>query len=467
MRDILKYIPGFRSGQKPKMVFALIYYAFSLLMLTSGISYFLFFIAAPFMIFYGISAFKNKSKESIAVCIAAFAIMCIGISTMPKTDTTTTKQTNVASNTQTKKASMPIKKESGTSTAVSGNLKVHYINVGQGDSELIQQGDKNMLIDTGTNASTDTLISYLQSQNIKKIDYLVLTHPHEDHIGGADAVINKFDIGTIYMPKVTTTTKTFEDIITAMKNKNLKATAPNPGDTFKLGEANCEILGPINSNKEDLNTYSIVMKVTFGSNKFMFTGDAQASNEEDMINKGYDLSADVLKVGHHGSHTSTSENFLNKVNPKYAVISCGKNNDYGHPHKETMERLQSKNIPVYRTDESGTIVCTSDGNNITFSCKPGDYKYGSEGKLESSNLNKSNSTGNGSSQDQTSGTSSNSISHESRSNDDQGTMVYVTPKGKKYHVAGCRTIKGSSTAIPLSQAKSEGYTPCKVCNPPQ
>ncbi|AZV59035.1 MBL fold metallo-hydrolase [Clostridium sp. AWRP] len=376
------------------------------------------------------------------------------------------KTTSQSSTTTTQKEN-----SSNTKQSVSGNLKVHYINVGQGDSELIQQGDKNMLIDTGTNASTDTLISYLQSQNIKKIDYLVLTHPHEDHIGGADAVINKFDIGTIYMPKVTTTTKTFEDVMTAMKNKNLKATTPNPGDTFKLGEASCEILGPINSNKEDLNTYSIVMKVTFGSNKFMFTGDAQASNEEDMINKGYDLSADVLKVGHHGSHTSTSENFLNKVNPKYAVISCGKNNDYGHPHKETMERLQSKNISVYRTDESGTIVCTSDGNNITFSCKPGDYKYGSEGKaanstnsltqIQSQQQNSSSSTTNA---------SENAVSQQqssAQSSSNQSETVYITKTGHKYHRAGCKYLARSQIPISLGQAESEGYTPCSKCNPPQ
>lgn len=258
-----------------------------------------------------------------------------------------------------------------------GILKIHYIDVGQGDSILLQQGGHNMLIDTGTNDSTDSLISYLSKQNIGKIDYLVLTHPHEDHIGGADKVIEKFNVGTIIMPKITQTTKTYKDVVAAMNTKKLKAEAPVPGSAFKLGDANCEILGPINSNKEDLNTYSIVMKVTFGSNSFMFTGDAQTSNEKDMIKKGYNLKADVLKVGHHGSRTSSSEAFLEAVNPKYAVISCGKGNDYGHPHKEIMDRLQKLGIKVYRTDESGTIICTSDGKNISFNCSPGSYKPGS------------------------------------------------------------------------------------------
>lgn len=263
---------------------------------------------------------------------------------------------------------------------LNGELKVHYINVGQGDSILVQQGDKNMLIDAGTNASTSSLISYLRSQNIKKIDYLILTHPHEDHIGGADAVIKAFEIGSIYMPKVTANTATFRDVVKAMNAKGLKASQPAIGTNFNLGQANCDILGPINTVSGDLNTYSIVIKITFGNNKFLFTGDAQASNEQDMINKGFDLSADVLKVGHHGSHTSTSQNFLNKVNPKYAVVSCGVDNDYGHPHKETMDRLKRKNIIVYRTDESGTIVAESDGKNINFNINPGDYRYGSQVK---------------------------------------------------------------------------------------
>lgn len=266
-----------------------------------------------------------------------------------------------------------------------GLIKVHFIDVGQGDSELIQTPDNHtMLIDTGTNASTTSLINYLKSQKVSKIDFLILTHPHEDHIGGADAVIKDFNITTVYMPKVTTTTKTFEDVVNVMKAKGLKASQPAPGTSFNLGEANCTILGPIKSNSDDLNTYSIVLKLTFGKNSFLFTGDAQASNEEDMINKGYNLSANVLKVGHHGSDTSTSQQFLNAVHPQYAVISCGKGNDYGHPHKATIDKLKAAKIPVYRTDECGSIIASSDGNSITFNVKPGDYAYGSSKSSSSS-----------------------------------------------------------------------------------
>jgi len=335
--------------------------------------------------------------------------------------------------------------------AVKGELKVHYIDVGQGDSILIQQGTSNMLIDTGTNASTNSLMSYLQALNIKKLDYLVLTHPHEDHIGGADVLIKTLDIEIIYMPKVTSTTKTFADVVAAISSKGLKATLPELGSTFKLGDANCTILSPANPKSEDLNTYSIVLKIMFGTTKFLFTGDAQASNEQDMINEGYDLSADVLKVGHHGSHTSTSQIFLDKVNPKYAVISLGKDNDYGHPHKEVMVRMQAKNIPVYRTDESGTIIATSDGTNIKFNTNPGSYKYsGTSNSITTSASEKTTPTPN-----------------ISTANQNQSVTLYTTKTGSKYHLEGCSSLSKSKIPISLSDAKAKGLTACSICHPPE
>ena len=264
--------------------------------------------------------------------------------------------------------------------AVEGVLKVHFIDVGQGDSILLQQGNQNMLIDTGTNESKNSLLAYLKTQNIKEINYLVLTHPHEDHIGGAATVIKNINIGTLYMTKYTTTTKTYSNLVSEVKAKGIKATVPVIGTSFMFGTASCIFYGPVDAKSGDLNTGSIVMKITFGKNSFLFTGDAQGSNESAMIKKGFDLSADVLKVGHHGSVTSTIDAFLKAVSPKYAVISAGMGNDYGHPHKETMEKLQEENIPVYRTDENGTIIATSDGKTISFNRKPGDYTFGSSRK---------------------------------------------------------------------------------------
>lgn len=247
-----------------------------------------------------------------------------------------------------------------------GKLKVHFIDVGQADSILIQSDEQAMLIDAGNNADSKDVVAYIKSRNINKLDYIVGTHPHEDHIGGLDAVIESFDIGVIYMPKAMSTTKTFEDVLNAISKKGMKVTTPVPGTTVELGKASFTILAPNSDSYEETNNYSIVIKLEHGNNSFLFTGDAEDISEKEMIDKNYDLSADVLKVGHHGSSSSTTQEFLMKVNPKYAVICVGKDNKYGHPHKETMDSLNKKGIKIYRTDESGTITAISDGESITF-----------------------------------------------------------------------------------------------------
>jgi competence protein ComEC len=259
---------------------------------------------------------------------------------------------------------------------LSGKLEVHFINVGQADSILIKQGSKYMLIDAGNNGDGKLVKNYLLQEGIKNLEYVIGTHPHEDHIGGLDYIINDFKIGKIYLPKATSTTKTFQDVVMAMKNKGMKATVPKPGETFNLGSAKLTILAPNGSEYKDLNNYSIVIRLEFGANSFLFTGDAEEVSEKEILAKGFKVKADLLKVGHHGSRSSTTPEFLTKVNPKYAVVSCEIGNDYGHPHKETMDKLKNKNIPVYRTDELGTIIATSDGKTIKFNTKPGSYKVG-------------------------------------------------------------------------------------------
>lgn len=264
----------------------------------------------------------------------------------------------------------------GDSNPKAVGLKVHFIDVGQADSILIQQEDFNMLVDAGNNNDSQLVLDYLKENGVKKLDYVVGTHPHEDHIGGLDKVIEEFDIEKVYMPKVTTNTKTFEDVLNVIKKKGLKITSPTPGSEFKLGDAVCTVFGPNGKEYEDLNDYSIVIKVTYKDTSFLLTGDAEGICEKEMLSKGFDLSADVLKLGHHGSGSSTTKAFLDKVNPKYAIVSAEKGNDYGHPHKSTMDKLKSREIAVYRTDESGTIVCTSDGKGLKFNVKPGSYSYG-------------------------------------------------------------------------------------------
>lgn len=265
---------------------------------------------------------------------------------------------------------------------ISGQLKVHFIDVGQADSILVQApSGKTMLIDAGNNGDGNTVVNYLKSQGVGKVDVLVGTHPHEDHVGGLDTVINSFDIGSIYMPKVSSTTKTFQDILMAVKNKGLKVITAAAGVTLDIGEGiKTEIIAPNSTDYKDLNDWSAVIKLTYGNTSFLFAGDSESVSEKEILNKSYDLKADVLKVAHHGSGSSTTAGFLENVKPKYAVIQVGKGNDYGHPHKPVMQRLQERGITVYRNDQNGTIIATSDGSTLEFNVKPGDYSYAGEGK---------------------------------------------------------------------------------------
>ena len=249
---------------------------------------------------------------------------------------------------------------------------IYYLDVGQGDSELIRlPGGENVLIDTGTGETADKLVSLLQELGVKRVDHLIATHPHEDHIGGMESVVRKIPVGKIYMPKVADkqipTTRTYEGLIDAISDKKLKTTQAKAGMTIPLsGQAKLELLAPNGTQYDDLNNYSVVAKLTYGQKTFLFTGDAEKLSEKEMLGKNYDLKCDVLKCGHHGSSSSTSAAFLKAVSPQFAVISCGLNNDYGHPNKEVLSRLQKAGVKVYRTDLQGTILARCDGRSITF-----------------------------------------------------------------------------------------------------
>ena len=242
-------------------------------------------------------------------------------------------------------------------------LKVHFLDVGQGDSIFIElPTNETILIDASIKDASDKIIKYLKEENVSKIDYVFATHPHSDHIGGMSAVIKAFDIGQIYMPKAVTTTKTYENLLLTIKYKNLKIKTAKAGNTIiDTDDLKLVVLAPNQDSYESLNNYSIVLKLTYKEKSFLFMGDAETLSEKEITG---DVEADVLKVGHHGSRTSTSQAFLNKVNPSYAVISVGLNNDYKHPHQEVLDRLEKKNIKIYRTDQNGDIIFTTDGYNI-------------------------------------------------------------------------------------------------------
>lgn len=257
-------------------------------------------------------------------------------------------------------------KTQGVFNETSSNLVVKVLDVGQADSILIENNKEYMLIDAGNNEDGEKLVKYFEQARITNFKYVIGTHPHEDHIGGLDDVINNFKIETIYMPDVITTTKTFVDVLDAMDSNKITYKVPKIGDELMLGDALIKVLYVGNDEKE-LNNSSIVLKLDFGKNCFIFTGDAEERVEDTIIKSGLDISCDVLKVGHHGSRYSTTNEFLSKVNPKYAVISVGKNNSYNHPEDIIIKRLKDNDIEIHRTDLEGTIVISSDGENINFS----------------------------------------------------------------------------------------------------
>lgn len=323
-------------------------------------------------------------------------------------------------------------------------LKVHFIDVGQADSILIQAPNgKNMLIDAGE-TKDNAVLSYLNNLGIKRLDTVIATHPHNDHISEIDDVIKKFEIGTFYMPNVSHTTQAFENMAKALKIKGIKANEAKKGITISLdSDLSCDIIAP-NSNKyESLNNWSTVIHLTYGDTSFLFTGDAEELSEKEILESGVNIKSNVLKIGHHGSSTSTSANFLKAVNPTYAVISYEKVNDYGHPHKETVEKL--KNITTYNTAKDGNIIITSDSKKLS---------------IETSNSNLAN-------KDITSraSTEKNTIQPTTQ-NAIKELTVYITKTGAKYHNSGCQYLKRSKIAISLKDAKLS-YTPCSKCNPPK
>lgn len=244
-------------------------------------------------------------------------------------------------------------------------VTVHFLDVGQGDSEFIELPEgKCMLIDASTAEYGDDIVSTVQDLGYDKIDYLVATHPHADHIGGMAQVIESLDIGEIYMPKAVSTTKTFENLLETISNKNLQITTATAGkEICTYSDVTAKFLAPVSDSYDETNDYSAVVKITYGDNSFLFMGDAEKLSEDEMLaNDIYSLEADVLKIGHHGSSSSTGTAFLQAVNPQYAVISCGEGNSYGHPHKETLDLLESFEVMIFRTDTDGSITVSCDGS---------------------------------------------------------------------------------------------------------
>lgn len=263
---------------------------------------------------------------------------------------------------------------SGSQTAnlTEGDLRVYYLDVGQGDSELLFLPDgTTVLIDSGDRTCIDTITDSLQDYGVEDIDILIATHPHADHIGSMATVVQNFDIGTIYMPKVaasqTPTTVTYEKLLESIADKDLKVKTGKAGVVaYDAGSVKLEFVAPNGSSYSNLNNYSIVAKLTYGDTSFLFLGDAEQQSLKEMLSKNYDLSCDVMKLGHHGSSNGISEELMEAAQPAYGIISCGEGNSYGHPHEEALALLEEYDVTTYRTDEDGTILAVSDGQDIEF-----------------------------------------------------------------------------------------------------
>ena len=335
------------------------------------------------------------------------------------------------------------------------DMQVHFLNVGQADSTLITCGDHAMLIDAGNDDDDVSVLNYIQSkQGISYLDYVVCTHPHEDHIGAMDSVISNVDVGTVLMPNVTTTTQTFNDLLTSIDNNGLSITVPEVGQEYTLGDATFTVLGPVNDYGDNLNNWSIGIKLTYGDSDFVFTGDAEENAENDIVGTGIDLSAEVFRAGHHGSSTSNSDSLLSAISPEYTVISVGEGNSYGHPNAEALDRFNNYGIQIFRTDKQGTIVASTDGNSITWNTEPtSDFSSG-----DSVAVNGSTTDNDIFYNEETEIPAEESIPVDA--------TVHITETGSKYHSAGCQYLSNSDIEVSLSDAKARGLSPCSRCNLP-
>lgn len=255
------------------------------------------------------------------------------------------------------------------------DLEIHFIDVGQGDCSLIKWNGRAMLIDSGEKEEADTVLDYLKKQKVTRLDYIIVTHPHSDHMGSMSEIISALSVGKVIAPRVsdemTPTSKTYESFLLALRNKALKLTAAKPGTVYTFEDSSedgkkppeFEILAPLD-DYDDLNNYSVVLRLTYGSTAYLFMGDAEKKSEKAILESGANVSADVLKVGHHGSSTSTGSGFLEEVSPDICIIQCGAGNTYGHPHKDTVEAIEKAGAKWYSNDRDGTIIVYSDGERL-------------------------------------------------------------------------------------------------------
>ncbi len=319
-------------------------------------------------------------------------------------------------------------------------FEIHYIDVGQADSALVVCDGRYMLIDGGNASDSGRVYAYLKRLGAEHLDIMVATHAHEDHVGGLAGALNYATVGKVLCPVKEYDSDTFRSFVKYVSNRNTEISVPEVGDTYTLGSSKIDVLA-VNTT-DDTNNTSIVLKITYGNTSFLFTGDAEREVEQFLLNNGADLTSTVLKVGHHGSETSTSYVFLREIMPEYAVISVGKGNSYGHPTEEVLSRLRDADVTVFRTDMQGDIICSSDGNTVTFKTE----------KNESANT-------------------LDEVEKESEKLNIAAFNYILNTGSKKFHSPDCRSVAQMSEKNKASfsgtrdEIISQGFSPCGNCNP--
>ena len=323
------------------------------------------------------------------------------------------------------------------------SFAVHFIDVGQGDAALVLCDGKSMLIDGGKPNASDVVYTYLQKQGITCLDYIICSHPDDDHIGGLSAPLSTITVRNVYAPDVEDDTQSYQSFKQKTKEQGLTIQNPVCGDSLQFGSSKVDFLGPITESDNDKNNSSIVMKITYGETSFLFTGDAEREEEAEILEQGYDLSATVLKVSHHGSAGATTYPWLREIMPQYAVISVGKDNSYGHPTEETLSKLRDADVRVFRTDQQGDIIAISDGKNVTITpTRNADIDTLTIQKLID-----------------------NMVSNLPQ-NVPEGYIGNISTK--KFHRPTCSSLPAKYNRIVLAsrnEAIEKGYTPCKRCEP--
>lgn len=340
---------------------------------------------------------------------------------------------------------------------VGGSLEITMLNVGQGLSILVNQDGHYLLYDGGGRKKSSYVVSYLKQHGASDIEYMIASHYDEDHIAGLVGVLNTATVQTILRPDAENDTKIYNSLINMISKNGAKTMFPNRGDTYSLGNATVTVLAP-SSFSEDSNNNSIVVRIQFGEFSCIITGDAETDSEERMVRDGYAEDCVLYIAGHHGSSTSTSSSFLNHITPEYCFISCGSGNSYGHPHQETMDKLQAGNIAMFRSDKQGEVTCTTDGHTWNFSTDACSDWTSGEAENEATR------------QSATAGDSNNFI-QDNGIETSEGTKYVLNTNSKKIHYPSCSSCKTiadhnyAETTQSVDELRAQGYEPCKRCNP--